>query len=419
MKFGQDNKYKVIVHNTTYLSVLEILKMVMPFVALPYLISTVGADKYGLVVFAQAIISYFIIFINFGLDVSAVKNVSINRSDNEKLSEVVSSVLIIKAFLFILSFLALGVLLLCVKQFRDNYVLFLLSFLSCLSEILFPVWFYQGVEKMKYITLIRFTSIFFYTVTVFIFIKNESDYLLIPLLQSLGWLLSGVISFFMLIRVENISLFVPTIESIRRYFKESVSFFVSRVSVVINASMAKTICGIFFSMHEVAVFDLAQKIAMTALVPLQMLNQALFPHIAKTLDRKFVNKCFRLILLATGCIIVIVYILAPFAVFVLSDGKLPESVDILHVFSLFIFSGGITSFTGSPVLVSFGYSKPFNRSVVLSTFVLIVIYMVLYFTNSFSIINFALALGFAEFVIAIYRLYYCNRYKLIMLYGRV
>ena len=155
-------------------------------------------------------------------------------------------------------------------------------------------------------------------------------------------------------------------------------------------------------MHEVAVFDLAQKIAMTALVPLQMLNQALFPHIAKTLDRKFVNKCFRLILLATGCIIVIVYILAPFAVFVLSDGKLPES-----------------SFTGSPVLVSFGYSKPFNRSVVLSTFVLIVIYMVLYFTNSFSIINFALALGFAEFVIAIYRLYYCNRYKLIMLYGRV
>ena len=378
----------------------------MPFVALPYLISTVGADKYGLVVFAQAIISYFIIFINFGLDVSAVKNVSINRSDNEKLSEVVSSVLIIKAFLFILSFLALG-------------VLFLLSFLSCLSEILFPVWFYQGVEKMKYITLIRFTSIFFYTVTVFIFIKNESDYLLIPLLQSLGWLLSGVISFFMLIRVEKISLFVPTIESIRRYFKESVPFFVSRVSVVINASMAKTICGIFFSMHEVAVFDLAQKIAMTALVPLQMLNQALFPHIAKTLDRKFVNKCFRLILLATGCIIVIVYILAPFAVFVLSDGKLPESVDILHVFSLFIFSGGITSFTGSPVLVSFGYSKPFNRSVVLSTFVLIVIYMVLYFTNSFSIINFALALGFAEFVIAIYRLYYCNRYKLIMLYGRV
>ena len=67
MKFGQDNKYKVIVHNTTYLSVLEILKMVMPFVALPYLISTVGADKYGLIVFAQAFIrGYFLFYADSG-----------------------------------------------------------------------------------------------------------------------------------------------------------------------------------------------------------------------------------------------------------------------------------------------------------------------------------------------------------------
>lgn len=418
MKFGQNNKYKVIVHNTTYLSVLEILKMVMPFVALPYLISTVGTDKYGLVVFAQAVISYFIILVNFGLDVSAVKNVSVNRNDRSKLSEVVSSVLIIKGFLFLLSFLILLLLLLCVEQFRENYVLFLLCFLSCLSEILFPVWFYQGVEKMKYITLIRFTSIFFYTVTVFIFIRQESDYLLIPLLQSLGWIVSGVVSFFMLIRLEKISLFVPAFALIKSYFTESIPFFVSRVSVVINASMAKTVCGIFFSMHEVAAFDLAQKIAMTALIPLQMLNQAIFPHIAKTCDRVFVNRCFRLILGATVLIILVVYVGAPLAVRILSDGELPDSATILRVLCLFIFSGGITSYTGSPVLVSFGYSKPFNQSVILSTFVLIAIYVVLYFTNSFSIINFALALGFAEFVIAIYRLYYCNRYNLIRFYGR-
>lgn len=418
MKFGKDNKYKVIAHNTTYLSVLEILKMIMPFVALPYLISTVGPDKYGLVVFAQAVISYFVILINFGLDVSAVKNVSICRNDKDKLEEVVSSVLIIKSCLFLCSFIILILLLLCVKQFRENYVLFLLSFLSCLSEILFPVWFYQGVEKMKYITLIRFSSILFYTVTVFIFIKGQNDYLLIPLLQSLGWLFSGAISFFMLIRVEKISLYIPAYELIKKYFVESIPFFVSRVSVVVNGNMAKTICGIFFSMHEVAAFDLAQKIAMTALVPLQMLNQALFPHIAKTLDRQFVNKCFKYILLAISLIVVVVYFFAPLMVSILSHGELPESVKILRVLCLFIFSGGITSYTGSPVLVSFGYAKPFNRSVILSTITLIAIYICLYFTNSFSIINFALALGWAEFVIAVYRLYYCNRYKLIRLYGR-
>ena len=38
----------------------------MPFIALPYIIKTVGVTNYGSIVFAQAIISYFQIFINWG-----------------------------------------------------------------------------------------------------------------------------------------------------------------------------------------------------------------------------------------------------------------------------------------------------------------------------------------------------------------
>lgn len=415
MSFIPYKKYKTIAHNTAYLSVLEVLKLVMPFVALPYIIKTIGGSNYGLVVFAQTIISYFIIFVNFGLDVSAVKEVSVNRENRAKLSEVVSSVLIIKFILFVLAFLILTILILSVERFRQNQGLYYLSFLACLSEILFPIWFYQGVEKMKYITLIRFTSILFYTVSVFLFIKSPADYYYIPLLQSIGWLLSGAISFYMLIRVERIVLFVPKVQKIRKYFIESTPFFISRISVVINSSLAKTICGFLFSMQVVAAFDLAQKIATTAFVPLQMMNQALFPHIAKTRDTNFTSKCFNLILIVTGVIVVGVYFMAPFAVRVLSNGELTSAIPILQAFCLFIFSGGISLYTGSPLLVSFGYPKPFNRSVLLSTFVLMIVYLCLYIVGRFSIISFAYALGVAEFIIAMYRLYYCYHYKIIKL----
>ena len=73
MLLEKGKKYKVILSNTAYLSVLEILKMVMPFVALPYIIRTVGTGNYGIVVFAQTVICYFSVLVNFGLDVSAVK----------------------------------------------------------------------------------------------------------------------------------------------------------------------------------------------------------------------------------------------------------------------------------------------------------------------------------------------------------
>lgn len=69
--------HKTIVKNTGYLSIIEVIRMAMPFIALPYVLKTIGASNYGLAVFAQTIISYFSIFINFGLDVSAVKDVSI------------------------------------------------------------------------------------------------------------------------------------------------------------------------------------------------------------------------------------------------------------------------------------------------------------------------------------------------------
>lgn len=71
---------RLILQNTGYLSVIEVIRLAMPFVALPYIIRTVGAENYGTAVFAQTIISYFSILINWGLDVSAVKDVSVHRN---------------------------------------------------------------------------------------------------------------------------------------------------------------------------------------------------------------------------------------------------------------------------------------------------------------------------------------------------
>lgn len=159
--------HKIIVKNTGYLTAVEVMRMLLPFVALPYVIRTIGGERYGTIVFAQTIISYFVIFINFGMDVSAVKDVSVHRNDKERLNKVVSSVLLLKLLLFIgLGCFTFGIVF--IPYLRSERQLYLFAFMTCFSEILFPVWFYQGIEKMKYLTLIRLTSILFYTATVFL-----------------------------------------------------------------------------------------------------------------------------------------------------------------------------------------------------------------------------------------------------------
>lgn len=404
--------HKVIVQNTGYLTAVEVMRMLLPFVALPYVIRTIGGERYGTIAFAQAVISYFVIFINFGMDVSAVKDVSVHRKDKARLNRVVSSVLLLKFFLFLLAFCILLIGIAFIPYLRSEWLLYLFVFMSCFSEILFPVWFYQGIEKMKYLTLIRFTSILFYTATVFLFVRSEDDYVNVALLQSLGYVVSGAISFYVLLKVEKVRLLLPSANDLKRCFVDSIPFFMSRISVVANNGMAKIVSGIFFNMEMVGAFDLAQKIATSALVPMQMMNQAVFPHIAKTKSISFVRKYLRIDMLLSFSAAILVFLLAPLGIELFSGNQYPAAVPLLRILAVWVFFGGITTYIGAPVLVSFGYPKPFNVSVLLSTLSLVLLYVGGYSFDLFSIYYFAWTLVCSEFVILLYRGCYCLKLNL-------
>ena len=266
---------------------------------------------------------------------------------------------------------------------------------------------------MKYLTLIRTASIVFYTLSVFVFIHVPRDYEKIVLLQSLGNMLAGCISIYLLFVVNKIKLINIGYKYMLVTFVRSFPFFMSRISVVFNNTMAKTVSGIFFTMESVAAFDLAQKIATAALIPNQMMNQAVYPHIAKTKSVSFVRKYLNVDILLSLFVSIVVAIFSSFLISIFSKGQLPEAVSLLHILCLWVFLGGITTYIGSPVLVSFGYPKPFNISVILSTITLFLSYLVFYVLDMFSIYNFAWILVASEFVILIYRMYYCIRLNLI------
>lgn len=404
-----------IIQNTGYLSIIEIFRLLLPFVALPYIIRTVGVTNYGSIAFVQAIISYFQIYINWGLDVSAVKDVSISRDNKKALNRIVTSVLSIKFIHLLISALILCISAQFIPYVRDNSLLFLFCFLTCFTEVLFPIWFYQGIEKMQYLALIRFASILFYAISVFIFIKKADDFLYVPLLQSIGNILGGVVSLYILLHVERISFTRLTRRYVVQMYKDSASFFLSRVSVVLNNSIAKTISGIFFSMHVVAAFDLAQKITNFSLVPISMMNQALYPNIAKSQDRNFVQKCFRINILLSALISVSVFILAPYAINFFAKNDLELAVVLTRILCVWVFFGGIVVYLGSPTLIAFGYPKPFNNSILLGTATLLSSYLLMFITGNVEIVYFACALCLAESVMLFYRLYYNVHYKILYL----
>ena len=152
----QAGRYKLLIHNFSYLSSLQVFTILVQLIALPYLLTVLGKELYGLVIFAQTVISYFQILINFGFNYSATINISVHRDNNDKLSEIVSNTLTIKGILFIISFIILYALLNFIPRAQEYKVLFYLMMYLCFYEWIFPIWFFQGIEKMKYITIIPY-----------------------------------------------------------------------------------------------------------------------------------------------------------------------------------------------------------------------------------------------------------------------
>ncbi|MDR2041115.1 MAG: oligosaccharide flippase family protein [Tannerella sp.] len=415
MKIGPSvfGKFALIVKNATWLTVFEALRVMMPFIALPYLFHTVGEDNYGNVVFAQAIVACFSLVVNFGLDISAVRDVARIRNDKFALDALVSAVMMIKAALCLFSLLALVVFVRSVPRLNRDAPLFYFAFLSCIADVLLPVWYYQGKENMKLLTVIRFFSVTFYTASLFVVIRSAGDYLYIPLLQSGGMILSALVSGYFLFVRDRIRFHIPPLSLIVLKFRESIPFFLSRASLTINSYMAKIMCGFYLSPGDVAAFDVAQKICNGGMIPIQTFNQALYPNLSKSQNKDMLRHSLGIITLITSAVALLLFFLSGWLTDVLSHGKTPEAGGLLQILCIYIFTAGFSVFLGSSALVSFGHQRPFNLSVILSSVILLICYALMIATHTNSIHLYALTLALAECVVLGYRFRYCRKYGLV------
>ena len=368
-------KYSVLLKNFSYLSILEVVKLLFPLITIPFLINKLGAFNYGTVAFVQSIMAYATIIINLGLDLSSVKDISCNRENKAKLDEIVSSVLIIKFTLFSVICISVFLLTYLIPFFISNKLLIMFSLSYCLMEIVFPVWYYQGTEKMKYITWVRLIAVIIYSLLVLCFIKYQDDYLYVPVFYGIGALCGGIFSFYILTKKEKIRLYLPKMKTLVYYLKSTLVLFLSRLSAVINTTFAKIISGIFLGMEQVALLDLLDKITSIAKIPLVTINNAVYPYIARTKDKKIARRLFKVTIGVSVFINVIIFFAADFILGYFSDGMFNEYSYLLQLFSFSIVICGLSYFLGTPVLVSFGHSRYFTMSVLSSTILLFILYL--------------------------------------------
>lgn len=245
--------------NFLYLGIGQGVTFLVPLLLSPFLISVIGVSNFGLVISYQAIMTYFSVFTDYGFNLTAVKDCSINRFDNLKLNEIIVDVYLTKFFLFFISFFFVFL----VYYFTDNNLL-ILSFSLVLSKVISPNWYFQGVEKMHLLAIFSIASKLISVFFIFIFIKNEMDYVFINAVLSIGDFVVSVYGIFYIFNsLGNNRPILPPLHRIKYQLYTGFPILITNFANNIYLNSNIIILGYFASDQIVGYYAIAEKIMVT------------------------------------------------------------------------------------------------------------------------------------------------------------
>ena len=329
--------HKVLLTNIFSLGTIQLVNYILPLLTVPYLVRILKPDYYGLIAFSTATITYFIMLTDYGFNLSATRQISIHRKNLKKVNEIFSATIFIQAALLLLSFILLSGLIFTFEIFSKNWELYYISFGMVIGHFLFPAWLFQGLEKMKYITIINVITKTTLTLLVFIVVKQQKDYLLIPVLTSLSFIISGIFSLVIAKYYFHISFFWPKKIVVLSQLKKGWFIFSSNLSVSLFTTSTTFILGIFTDNQSVGLFAAADKI-ITAIKGLNApISQSIYPVISKKIVENkregisFILKFGKIIIFSNLLFSILLFILAkPICTYILGDGY-QESIHLLRI----------------------------------------------------------------------------------------
>ena len=319
------------------------------------------------------VIQYIILFSTYGFNYSATKQISQLRDDNAAVTRIYNAVIGCKTLIALVLVLAVVACSRWVFEESIGFEMFLLGTGMILGDIMNPVWLFQGMEKMKYMTLVNSTSKILFTVLVFFVVRSVDDFYLLILLNSCGYLLAGVLSLVLARKQFKVRIALPGVRDMIAQFKDGGAMFGSTFGMNLYRNAHVLILKHLASNEAVGLFSAAEKVIHGFQSVILPAAQALFPHVSLRFKGRSVKENVALMkkvmLPFVGFAFVaalFVYIFAPWISDVLCGKEFRECVPLIRIMSLVIIFGEVNYIAGIVGLVNMDRQTYFFRSVLIT-----------------------------------------------------
>jgi PST family polysaccharide transporter len=349
--------------------ITQISNYVFPFITVPYFSRLVGPDKYGTVNFIAAFIGYFLLLINFGFDVTATRDIVQFKENKRAVSQVSSEVFLSRLFLCTISGAAFSMAIVFIPQLRSELFVSVSSFLTCLAIAVTPSFVFNGYQDNYRLAIFNIVSKVFFTLGVFILIRQRSDYILYPLLLSLAQLMVGAISLYYYYHVYGLQFLSTTIDAIKARIVKSKSFFYSLIIISVYTSANTIIIGFIEGEVEAGYFSAALKIMTVLQLCLSMpFAEALFPYFSEKFKHgrpeglEAVTKAFPGVMLLSVAAALTLCAISPLIIRVVFGSAFEPSVSMLRVLSFIPLVVIYNQFIGIHIFMNLHLDSLFKRT---------------------------------------------------------
>jgi len=392
-------------NGTCHIGSIEFINILFPLITYPYLIRVLGVEIYGSLIFFQAVVGYIVIVVNYGFNVTAIRDTAKLGEDINRLSEMLSSVLIVKTLIFIACAPLYVLAVYKVPVLYANKELAFFTLYLCLQEVLVPIWFFQGIQKYGILIKITLLSKLMFVVLIFLFVTEPDDGLLY---MQINFFLALVMGLFTLWSLRNDGLYLCWVgqRKIAYLLKDGVSFFLSRAASVFGEKTISILIGQMIGMSELAYFDFATKLANLGKLPASVFNRVLFPKVSAHYDSALVLEAIKLVVYCSLMIMLLLIGFAEEITWLLAGEKMKEAYWGIVILSFTIPLNSVSYQLGNCVLVLNNKERYFNFSTVYFVTINLTGLVCLWFFDLFSLINVCLVLVLSSCYDVAYRYAY-------------
>ncbi len=361
--------WKDILQNFVSLASAELLSKIIAFFTTVYLARTISPAGFGIIGFATAFISYFILIIDLGLDTISLKKIARNRNI---IPIYVNNVLSFRILISVVIYLLLALIVLLINIEAIQKAAILLLGLNLFVQSITLDFVFQATEKIKYLSIKVISKNLLTLILVVILVRDISDVLLVVMIFVLTNL---IVSIWMLMKYSIIfERFKWDIDKrfINLLVAESFPLAISAFMISIYSNLDMIMLGVIKSETEVGIYNAVYRIFMIGILPIGVIVKIMLPLLSRNIEkyvlRNSLNKYGIMLFISAICITLFIFIFAGKILKLIYGTEYSVGIIALKLMALNINVIGISVFFGNPLTV-WGKQKQYAVAITLGAIV--------------------------------------------------